>query len=69
MDTKREDNQQGEEVFVSLITTFQGIKKALYLLGLKSEQRMSQNYAHYFAGCVSDKSSITQSQAKLVGTL
>ena len=45
-DRKREDNQYGKEVFLSLITTFQGIKKVLYVLGLKSEQRMSQNWAH-----------------------
>ena len=37
-------------MFVSLITTFQGFKKALYVLGFNSEQRMSQNCAHHFAG-------------------
>ena len=53
MGRKREDNQYRKEVFVSLVTTFQGIKKAWYVLGLKSEQWMSQNYVHYFTGCVS----------------
>ena len=50
---KREDNQWRKEVFVSLITTFQGFKKALYVLGFNSEQRTSENCAHHFAGNVS----------------
>ena len=52
---KREDNQYRKEVFVSSITTFQGLKKALnaYVLGFNSEQWMSQNCAHHFAGNVS----------------
>ena len=36
--------------FVSLITTFQGFKKALNVLGFNSEQQMSENCAHHFAG-------------------
>ena len=39
--------------FVSLITTFQGFKKALNVLGFNSEQQMSENCAHHFAGNVS----------------
>ena len=39
--------------FVSLITTFQGFKKALNILGFNSEQQMSENCAHHFAGNVS----------------
>ena len=39
--------------FVSLITTFQDFKKALNVLGFNSEQQMSENCAHHFAGNVS----------------
>ena len=50
---KREDIQKRKEEFVSLITTFQGFKKALNLMGFNSEQWMSQNCVHHFAGNVS----------------
>ena len=46
---EKERRQSTEERSVSLITTFQGFKKALNVLGINSEQRMSQNCAHHFA--------------------
>ena len=50
---KREDQSIGERSVCSLISTFQGFKKALNLMGFNSEQWMSQNCVHHFAGNVS----------------
>ena len=59
---------RGKKSFFLYLQHSEVLKKSFYLLGLKSEKQMSQNWAHYFAGCVSRRKYIVPVETRLDGS-
>ena len=59
---------RGKKSLFLLLKHFEVLKKAFYVLALKIEQQMSQNCAHYFAGCVSCRYYIVPVETGLDGS-